>query len=126
MSPQTPACAEANPCSTKAAFESPCSLAGRAASPPAPFPPSTKAIVLAASAPRRPLELYSLAPPFALSLAPTAEQRLLAVAFDHDLDALDLPPGLLTNVPVSGARPWPSPLGVFLSQDGASHPRLLF
>ncbi len=91
----------------------------RSISGEAPFPPSTKAIVLAASAPRRPLELYSLAPPFALPLAPTAEQRLLAVAFDHDLDALDLPPGLLTNVPVSGARPWPSPLGVFLSQDGA-------
>lgn len=90
----------------------------RSISGDAPLPPGTQAIVLAVSAPRQPLELYSLAPPFALPLAPTAEQRLLAVAFDHDLDALDLPAGLLTNVSVTGARPVPPPLASFLSQGG--------
>lgn len=43
-----------------------------------------------------------------------APERVVAVAFDHDLDALDLPAGPI----VGSGRPLPPSLGVYVSQDG--------
>lgn len=85
----------------------------------AALPPGTKTVLLAASAPGQPLQLYSLSSPFALPVAPTPEQRLLAVALGRDLEDLDLPPGLLSDVSATGGRAVPEPLGAFVSEDGA-------
>lgn len=82
------------------------------------LPPGTKTILLAASAPGRALQLYSVSGPFALPVAPAPEQRLLAVALGRDLEALDLPPGLLTDLPEAGGREIPEPLGAFVSRNG--------
>lgn len=90
-----------------------------------PLPPETRSIVLGASRAGSSFELYAVPTPFELNIERDPDLRLLAIAFDRDLAALDLAPGRLGSIPGSGGRPIPPPLAIFLAEAGRPFARTL-
>ncbi len=90
-----------------------------------PLPPETRSIILAASRAGSSFELFALPTPFELTIERDPDLRLLAIAFDRDLPALDLVPGRLGSIPGSGGRRIPPPLAIFMAESGRPFARTL-